>query len=276
MATYSAGKLNQLQQALPEGMLVDAAWLEARGYSSSLRSHYVRAGWLNQPAPRVYRRSHGPLQWEQVIISLQAALDSPLAVGGRTALEHQGYGHYLSATTNEVHLYGHHRPPSWLNALPLDVTFHYHNSQRLFPDEATTKPDLLPEGEGKEMRMPGGFMVQPGGAISWPLRLATPERAVLELLDELPDRESFHQVDMLMEGMANLSPRRLQLLLSTCRSVKVKRLFLFFADRHHHRWFDQLDLSAIALGSGKRMLAKGGVLNQRYQITVPEDLNGAA
>ena len=50
-------------------------------------------------------------------------------------------------------------------------------------------------------------------------------RAVfLELLDELPRRETFHQADMLMEGLPNLSPRRLQKLLPDCRSVKVKRL----------------------------------------------------
>ena len=55
---------------------------------------------------------------------------------------------------------------------------------------------------------------------------------MLELLDELPERETFHQVDMLMEGLTNLSPRRLQKLLADCRSVKVKRLFFFFADRH--------------------------------------------
>jgi hypothetical protein len=28
------------------------------------------------------------------------------------------------------------------------------------------------------------------------------------------------------------------------------------------------------LGAGKRLLVKGGKLNQAYQITVPEDLNG--
>ncbi|GEC02236.1 AbiEi antitoxin N-terminal domain-containing protein [Brevundimonas diminuta] len=86
-------KLNRLHQELPEGLLVDAAWMEAHGYSSALRSHYVRSGWLSSPARRVYRRSHTPLTWQQVVISLQAVLDYPLTVGGRTALEEQGYAH---------------------------------------------------------------------------------------------------------------------------------------------------------------------------------------
>ena len=87
-------------------------------------------------------------------------------------------------------------------------------------------------------------------------------------------RETFHQVDMLMQGMTNLSPRRLQKLLADCNSVKVKRLFFFFADRHAHAWLKPLKNEKFNLGKGKRMLVKGGKLNHAYQITVPEDLNG--
>jgi len=88
---HSGGKLNRLQQELLEGLLADAAWMEAHGYSSALRSQYVRAGWLECPARRVYRRSRTPLTWQQVAVSLQTVLDVPLTVGGRTALEQQGY-----------------------------------------------------------------------------------------------------------------------------------------------------------------------------------------
>jgi hypothetical protein len=102
--------------------------------------------------------------------------------------------------------------------------------------------------------------VQPWGQWGWPLILSAPERAVLELLDELPSRESFHQGDKLMEGLGNLRPRRLQDLLADCRSVKVKRLFFFFADRHGHAWLKRIDRKAVDLGRGKRMLVKGGRL----------------
>jgi hypothetical protein len=261
MATRSDGKLNRLQQALPEGLLADASWLEAHGYSSALRSQYVRAGWLDSPARRVYRRSRTPLTWQQAVVSLQSLLDLPLAVGGRTALELQGYAHYLSAEMREVHLYGRKRPPTWLADLPLDVKFQWHNSLRLFPGDADAPPE------------PSPVMVSTAG-LHLPIRYSSKERAVLELLDELPDRESFHQADALMEGLSDLSPRRLQTLLESCASVKVKRLFLFFADRHRHAWRSRLDLPRLDLGSGKRVLAKGGRLDPTYQITVPSDLGG--
>ena len=85
----------------------------------------------------------------------------------------------------------------------------------------------------------GSFKQQRWGHWDWPLILSSPERAILEMLDEVPQRETFHQVDMLMEGLVNLRPQRLSALLKDCRSVKVKRLFLWLAERHHHAWFEQ-------------------------------------
>src|SRR5882757_2522431 len=121
--------LNRLERNLPEGILVDTAWLKQHGYSRQLLSHYVSAGWLDQPARGVYRRPRGSLTWQQVVISLQALLEYPLLVGGRTALEWQGYAHYLPRDLKEVHLYGPKAPPRWLDKLPLNVRFFYHNDQ---------------------------------------------------------------------------------------------------------------------------------------------------
>jgi hypothetical protein len=96
---------------------------------------------------------------------------------------------------------------------------------------------------------------------------------MLELLDEVPRRETFHQADVLMDGLRTLSPRRLQALLVDCKNVKVKRLFFWFAERHNHAWLQKLDRSAVDLGKGKRMLVRGGKLDTKYNITVPENLD---
>jgi hypothetical protein len=45
-----------LQLNLPEGLVVDAAWLQRHGYPSALRSKYVGHGWLDRVARSVYRR----------------------------------------------------------------------------------------------------------------------------------------------------------------------------------------------------------------------------
>lgn len=271
--------LNRLERDLPEGLLVDTAWLKRHGYSRQLLSHYVRSGWLEQPARGIYRRRRGKLSWQQAVISLLTLLETPLVVGGRTALELQGFAHYLSRATKEVHLYGRKTPPGWLSRLRLDVRFVFHNSGKLFHNEPVTrgltslKWDVA-KGHGTSNDSRHGLVTMPWGQWDWPLTVSAPERALLELLDELPNHESFHQVDVLFEGLSNLSPRRLEKLLADCRNVKVKRLFFFFANRHQHAWLKRLDRSDVDLGTGKRMLVRGGRLDVATQITVPEDLGG--
>jgi len=277
MAVQKGTKLNRLDRELPEGLLVDAQWLEKRGYSRSLRSQYVAAGWLEQPARGAFRRPRGELTWEQVVISLQSLMRFPVTVGGRTALELLGFAHYLARGQREVYLYGDRALPGWTSKLCLEPRLVFRSGKRLFPGLTQALPAAPLAGgtpSSSETVLPGALRALPWGHWKWPLVVSTPERAFLELLDELPHRESFHQVDALAEGLATLSPRRLDELLAECRSVKVKRLFLFFADRHDHPWVQRVDRSAIDLGKGKRMLVKGGTLDARYQITVPKDLHG--
>jgi hypothetical protein len=276
MAGQKQQLLNRLERELPEGVLVDAAWLRRHGYSRQLLNHYVGAQWLEQPTRAVYRRPRGSLRWQQVVISVQAFLSYPLVVGGRTALELQGYVHYLPHEVKQVHLYGPKRPPSWLSKLRLGVRFAYHNDSKLFRNNlvASQLQSLTEAKKNGQKSLNDTLTELTWGHWEWPLILSTPERALLELLDELPGRETFHQVDVLVQGMTNFSPRRLQKLLADCKSVKVKRLFFFFAERHHHAWLKKLNKQDFDLGKGKRMLVKGGKLDRTHQITVPEDLSG--
>lgn len=281
MTEQRAPRLNQLERDLPEGLLVDSQWLEKRGYASSLRTYYVQNGWLEQPARGVFRRKRGELSWQQAVISLQTIIDySPLIVGGTTALSLQGLVHYLSRDVREVHLYGAKAPPSWLHKLPVEQTFHYHNSATLFRNDPITQGLTslawdVDRNRGRDLtKLVGGNVTSMAwGQWDWPLAMSVPERAFLEFLDRLPNDESFHHADKIMEGLPSLSPRRLQKLLQDCESVKVKRLFFFFADRHRHSWLRHLDKSLIDFGSGKRSLVKGGRLDPLYQITVPADLD---
>lgn len=275
-------KLNQLQRLLPEGLVVDAAWLETQGYSRGLRSRYLASGWLEQPARGSYRRPGGKLLWQQVVVSLQGLMQVPVVVGGRTALELHGFSHYASrAGPQEVHLYGDKPLPGWVPKLALHQRLVHHNAKRLFrthsiaeeadsmtwrPREQSFSATVLPSG--------GSLTRLSWGQWDWSLGLSTPERAILELLDELPGRETFHQADKLMESLRTLSPRRLQRLLEECSNIKVKRLFLWFARRHRFSWLPHLDQERIDLGRGKRMLVRGGKLDATYLITVPGDMNG--
>jgi hypothetical protein len=77
-----------------------------------------------------------------------------------------------------------------------------------------------------------------------------------------------------MQGMTSLSPNKLENLLKNCKSIKAKRLFLWFAEKQGYAWFNKLDLTNVDLGVGNRAIAKSGKLDKKYLITVPEHLYG--
>lgn len=274
MGAQRHSRINRLLLALPEGFLADSAWLQAQGLSRSSIRDYVDDGWLERIGPRVYRRpgqvANSPLRWDVVVLSLQQIMHKSLHVGGRTAVELSGYAHYLeTGESPTVYLYGQ-AAPSWLAKLPLRAHFEL-RSDRLFASTGTgiemRRFDLRSGETSAETRD-----AEVKGPWDWSLTMSVPERAILEMMDELPQHESFHLVDVVMEGMTSLRPQLLGKLLKECRSVKVKRLFLWYAERHGHAWLKHLDQASIDVGHGKRQLVPAGRFDTHYQITLPAEL----
>ena len=280
--------LNHLQRNLPEGLVADSQWLDGMGYSSTLRQRYVSRGWLDRVMRGVFRRPRYlpgvpdvelPLDWRQVVVSLQMVMGRPFVLGGRSALEFAGYGHFVRfGHAKEVHLYGDQAPPGWLQKIPLPTRILPHNATRLFSSGSASKSlSMLRQVLAEDISavpgsLSGGITWQRVTGGGWPMMLSTPERAALEMLDKLPKNESFEQADLLMENLVNLRPAAMSDLLKDCRSVKAKRLFLWFADRHSHAWLPSLNLADVNLGSGKRVVAPEGRLDPAYGITVPRSL----
>ena len=94
---------------------------------------------------------------------------------------------------------------------------------------------------------------------------------MIELCSLVPNYHSFEEAGHFMESLLSLRHGHLQTLLETCSSIKAKRLFLYFADTFNMPWFQKLDIKKIGLGKGKRQVAANGILNKKYQITVPDE-----
>ena len=114
---------------------------------------------------------------------------------------------------------------------------------------------------------------KPFGHWDWPLRYATPELALLELASEGKQNSDFDVLDKLFESATSLRPQLLMKQLKACHHVKAKRLFLWFAERHGFAWFKRLEFEVVNLGSGKRVIVKGGKLDKNYLITVPREMS---
>ena len=256
-------RLKPLLDQVPAGFVVDGSWLKAQGITRGSVQDYVRRGWLEPLTRGVYRRPFSPdaqdnirTGWLVPILSIQHLLGYDIHVGGPTALDEHGHVHYLRASEHErIFVYGD--TPTWLNRLPGNAVF-IQRSRKLFQGEllGVQKPD-------------GGSSL--AASRPWQLILSSPERAILEALDELPKNESFHNIDMIFEGLVNLRPKLLMQCLESCKSIKAKRLFFVFAEKHGHAWLKHIDKTKIEFGSGPRALIKDGKFHPKYHISVPEE-----
>jgi hypothetical protein len=275
MRAKRAALLNRLVHELPERYVVDAAWLSRLGLSASSIRDYVERGWLERVGSRLYRRPEpgdgGPVRWEIATLSLQTLLEVPVHVGGMTALELAGYWHYAPLGRRRVWLYTDAPAVrSYLRRMDLDADIDI-RSRKLFDD---ADPDLGLETRILDLANNAlGPAVTPGDAHTQHrqyLRVSGMERAILETLEEIPKTVSFQHGAELFEGLTTLRPKLAQTLLMACRSVKAKRLFLYFADQYRHAWTRQLRADEIDIGSGKRQIVKGGELDPEFLITVPK------
>ena len=253
--------------------MVDTSWLKGQGIDSKSIHNYVARGWLERVVRGVYRRpipeglhQDSDAPWQVPLLSLQWIMNHDVHLGGESALKLAGFSHYLSlAHESRVHTYGD--APPWLKRLPMRAQFVVHR-RTLFGDDLT---GIIDSDRDAQSESSEAAVRQAIGIWRWPIKASSPERAILEALDELPKRASFHNLDMIFEGLVSLRPEQLVALLSTCRSVKVRRLFFVFADRHQHAWRKHLGTSKIDLGSGPRALVTGGKLHPIYRIYVPAD-----
>jgi hypothetical protein len=93
----------------------------------------------------------------------------------------------------------------------------------------------------------------------------------MEMLYYVPQKQAFEEAAKIFEFLTSLRPDVVQVLLESVNSIKVKRLFLYIAEKQNHSWFKSLKLDGINLGSGKRVIEKNGVLDQQYNITIPKE-----
>lgn len=267
--------LNNLLRALPAGYLVDTDWLSGLGVSASSVRDYVHRGWLERIAPRLYRRApmeqDEQLRWSLAVLSVQNLLGEPLHVGGLTALELAGYWQYATIGRRTLWLYSDSsRARSVLRRAPIDADARL-RSRKLFQEAdlgvETRAIDLVLSTLGPDMSIDDA----PALTRNQLLRVSSLERAILEVLDEVPGNVSFEHAAELFEGLTTLRPRLATALLRSCRSVKAKRLFLYFASQHKYAWVRSVKRAEIDLGSGKRQIVAGGRLDPTYGITVPRD-----
>lgn len=246
-----ASKINLLRnKVLPDGVLI-TSWLEKNGITRSDLSGYVKYGSLDRISTGVYKYPETPLTLYGILSSYQTQVGLDYHLGAVTALELNGYSHYVIMGKPKAVIFTHlsSRLPKWILIKELDMSV----------SEFSTK-------------VFGDTGIEDVKYHNYSLRISSPERAIMECILLSAAQYNLMDVYHLMEMLNSLRSSVVQRLLEECTSVKVKRLFLYFAEKTGHRWFTKLDLSKISLGSGTRAFVKGGVKNTKYDIMIPLEL----
>lgn len=247
-----------LKHLLPVGLLATKSWLNAQGLNPHFIDNAVKTKTLIALSPGVYVRETSLVSWKGVVVSLQRMAQHPVHVGGLSALNQDGLAHYQSRSKRvHIDLYAETALPAWINKIDDNLYFQWHSTRRLWPNALMQ--------ERKYLREDNWLAPLP------PLLYSTPEKAMLEALIDVPTTMSFEHADQLMQGLSNLSPRKVDALLRASTSIKGKRLFLWLAQQHNHSWFKYLKPEEYDLGVGKREIARGGRLDKTWNITVPKE-----
>ena len=209
MTRNNASKINLLVKHAPNSVLLTNRWLNEYGITDKLAWWYVHSGWLEKVTNKLYKRSGRNVAWYDVVLALQQQLKLPVHVGGKTALQLLGKSHYVPLAIHQFDLYKTQKVklPSWLNKISeCQIRFNVFVRQ-LFNED---------HGEGIITSQFNEFELQ----------LSSPERAILELLSNVPQQHTYEEAYLLMENLSRLRPEVVQTLLEKCSSVKAKRLFL--------------------------------------------------
>ena len=253
--------INRVLTHWPAGMVATQDWLQARGVTTDQARKWLKSGWLVRVGHGVYARAGDRLGWEGGVAGLQASGTNEQPAywpAGLTALEMFVGAHFLSFGRFQLEMWGcpGRSLPRWFAEYDWGASVSYHN-YRLFEGES---------GEHLVTHTPAGR--------DYSLLVSAPEWAVLEWLYSLPKTQLFSEkVRVTFEGLGTLRPPRVQQALEACRSVQVKRVFLYLAREFDHMWYHRLDSGSIDLGRGKRQLYPDGKLDREFLITVPERLN---
>ncbi len=241
---------------LPEGVAAPSVWLAANGYSRQLVRKYVLSDWLKSLSHGAYARPGQAVGWEGVLLGLQRLVGVPCHVGGQSALNRQGLAHFLPlGGEHRIHVMSSRKPPAWVKAIELEEELVF-DTRRLFLENA------------REV----GLTPWPTRIRNWTLPMAGTERAIMELLNDVEGSAyGFDHAAQIFEGLTVLRPGVVNDLLAACRSIKVKRVFLFLASNFNYPWAKRLETADLALGSGNRQVVKGGRLDKQFLITVPEN-----
>ena len=251
MSIIQGTKINQLLFKSTSSGLLFAEWLRENGYSGQLQKRYRDSGWLTGMCKGVMYRTGSKLNAYDAVASFNQQMNGKLRIAAMSALEYAGFNHYvpMGKPILMVALPSNVKQPLWTKKDLYDMTF------RTFHANVFTKIEEVIR------HIDSGV-----------LHISSPEQAFMECLLLAPKLYSYMDLYYVMEQLGTLRADVVQGLLEKTDNNRIKRMFLYMAEKAGHYWFDELQMNKIELGTGKMQLVANGIFNKKYMITIPKEL----
>ena len=251
--TNMTTKIKQILDLAPRDSVLFSSWLTSQKLDPKEQYAYMKRGWLSRISKGVYKLNGTIPTLLSAISSYNTQLGKNCIIGAHTALEIRGYSHYLPMGKPTAYLFTEQseRLPKWLLEGDWEMNIRYMTTSFLGNDLLGVETMTIDHNN---------------------LIVSSPERAILECLNLPEASSSLLDIYHIMEGLTTLRPRLMQTLLETCTSVKVKRLFLYMAEKANHPWLQYLNTEKISLGASRFMVTPTGKYIRKYNMTISKEL----
>lgn len=248
MVLVKDSKLNKLlTEGIPHGLYF-SSWLTANGWSNQLVKSYCENGWLERLCRGVYFRKGDNLQAYAAMSCNLTQVGKNLHIAAHSALELHRYMHYVPMGKPRlmVALHGNYEA-QWLKMDIFDFT--------IVPVRMDAYSNETETFGYQELELP----------------VSSAEQAFAECLQLAPKHYSYMDLYYLMEMLNTLRPKKVEQVLQNS-SQRVKRLYLYMAEKAKHIWVEDIDLTKIGLTGSPLSVTAGGTFVNKYKMTIPTEL----
>ncbi|MCY4161924.1 MAG: type IV toxin-antitoxin system AbiEi family antitoxin domain-containing protein [Flavobacteriaceae bacterium] len=248
-----------------EGDVYTSSWLKSQGINTRLQHYYrktkklqylgdkLKMSELNMIFPadidlmkyRVLTKYSEAPKTEGIIKAIQYQMQLNIHIGADHALQRLGYRIAYPLRPFRMVLFGNgnQRLPKWVSLNSTGCS-----------DIIYKKTSFLPQNV--EILKLNGLMT------------SSPLRAIFELIYLVPNYVYSTEAFDYMKLLTDLNAKSVQHMLENCESYRVKRIFLFLAEKAGHQWFGDLCFDRIDLGKGTRLIELPGIHEPKYKIII--------